>query len=142
MVDGRIEGNMTTNQHVLSLKRHPLYQPGTPAFGGAPGEKQQRWDWRTAGIDVREPPVSDVESGINAVTELVNQKLLRVFSSVAGLVTEFGLYSRALDEHGQPTDIIENKSDFHLLDALRYVVLGATKRSTARIGATVSSYIG
>ena len=37
--------------------------------GGAKSEVQPRLDWRAVGVRVQEPPIPDVEAGIDRVTK-------------------------------------------------------------------------
>lgn len=122
-----LDGNMTTAQHVKTVTESPYYRPGISAWGGALSEKQQRWDWKAAGMPLREPVVLDVESGIDRVISLLREKRLRVFNTCAGLIDEFGRYSRELDDNGQPKEAIKDKANYHQLDALRYISAGMTK---------------
>jgi hypothetical protein len=117
-----LDGNMTTAQQVASVRQYN--ENNLLAWGGAKSETQQRMDWGAAGLGVGEPNISDVEAGINRVIALLKEKRLFVFSSCAGIIDEFGTYSRELDTGGQPTEKIKNKSDYHHLDALRYVASG------------------
>lgn len=88
--------------------------------GGASSETQFRMDWTAAGLEVLEPPIREVESGIDRVTQLMKQDRFRVFRSLSGLRDELGSYRRKLDERGEPTEEIINKRTYHRLDALRY----------------------
>jgi hypothetical protein len=117
-----LEGNKTTQQHVNDVRQYN--ENNLLAWGGAKSEGQQRMDWAAAGRYIGEPPVSDVEAGINRVTALLKEKRLFVFSTCKGVIDEFGTYSRELDDNGQPTEKIKNKNDYHHLDALRYVASG------------------
>ena len=62
---------------------------------------------------VDEPFISDVESGIDRVIELIKNDQLRVFRSCKGLRDEPGRYQRKTDEAGEPTDDIKDKNKFH-----------------------------
>ena len=62
--------------------------------------------------------------GIDRVIALVKARQLKVFKSCKKLLDEIGTYARVLDEHGQPTPEIKDKKTFHLLDGLRYDVIG------------------
>jgi hypothetical protein len=117
-----LDGNMTTAQQVLTIKQYNEYN--TLAWGGAKSETQQRWDWAAAGQAIGEPPISDVEAGINRVIALLKEKRLLVFDTCTGVIDELGTYSRELDASGQPTEKIKDKANFHRLDALRYVAAG------------------
>ena len=117
-----LRGEMTTKQHVKEVQEHGEAE-GT--WGGSPSETQQRWDWSDAGLAVQEPLISDVEAGIDRVNEAFKDHKLQVFQSCTGVIEEAGSYSRKLDDSGLPTNEIKDKSSYHRLDALRYVVPGA-----------------
>lgn len=117
-----LHGNKTTAEQVASVKQYN--ENNLLAWGGAKSETQQRWDWGAAGLTVGEPPISDVEGGINRVIALLKEKRLFIFDTCTGLIDEFGTYSRELDANGQSTEKIKNKNDYHHLDALRYVTSG------------------
>ena len=114
-----LEGNKTTAQHVASVRQYN--ENNLIAWGGAKSETQQRWDWSAAGLAVKEPLISDVESGINRVIALLKEKRLFIFNGCTGIIDEMGTYARELNDSGQPTEKIKNKNDYHHLDALRYV---------------------
>jgi hypothetical protein len=117
-----LRGEQTTKQHVANVLEHGDAE-GT--WGGSPSETQQRWDWSDAGLSVSEPMISDVEAGIDRVNEAFKDRTLFIFQSCKGVIEEALSYSRELDDQGQPTDAIKNKSSYHRLDALRYVLPGA-----------------
>lgn len=117
-----LSGNLTTAEHVKSVKKYNEYN--LLAWGGSKSEKQQRMDWKAAGLVVKEPFINDVEGGINRVIALLREKRLFVFDTCKGIIDEFGTYSRELDANGQPTERIKDKNMFHRLDALRYVASG------------------
>lgn len=70
--------------------------------------------------------MSEVEVGIDRTYALLKANQLLFFDDLVGLIGgddtdgELSTYSRELDEEGEPTDVIEDKSTFHRLDALRY----------------------
>lgn len=97
-------------------------------YVGAKGEVQQRLDWMAGGCSpALEPPIADVESGIDRVISLFRQHRLYVFSDMVGLIDELGSYARVLGPDGEPTEAIKDKSTYHHLDALRYACAGAEK---------------
>lgn len=111
-----LEGDKSSIEHVESTERK-----GDHVFvGGAGSETQYRMDWEAAGLPVLEPPIKEVENGIDKVTELIKMDRLRVFRTLSGLRDELGSYRRKLDERGEPTEEILNKRAYHRLDALRY----------------------
>jgi phage terminase large subunit len=123
-----LESNKTTREHADEAKKHSTNENVVMWIGGAPSETQQRFDWRDNGIYVREPYVSDVESGIDNVIELFKTNRLYVHESCKGTIDELGTYSRELDGDGEPTEKIKDKSSYHRLDSLRYLASALTKQ--------------
>lgn len=120
-----LEGDKSTQEHVDShLEYLQADSPGAQIYytvvGGAGSETQYRMDWTFAGLPVLEPPIKEVENGIDKVTELMKTDKFRVFRTLSGLRDELGSYRRKLDEVGNPTEEILNKRAYHRLDALRY----------------------
>lgn len=120
-----LEGRRTAREHREALLAG---EPGLPVCaGGSKSEGQWRDEFAAAGLPVREPDVADVEVGIGRVYGAIKRGELFVFADLARLLDELGSYSRPLDDAGNPTEGIENKADFHVLDAVRYIV-GYVKR--------------
>lgn len=126
-----LQGDMTTSEHAKTALRHG--EKVITWAGGAKSEKQQRMDWQHSGVPIREPLVSDVESGIDGVIDILKKYRMFVFDTCTGIIDEFGTYSRELDEMGQPTEKIKNKSDYHRLDALRYIVANVDMPSSSSL---------
>lgn len=102
---------------------------------GAKSEKYWREDYKAAGAQgVREPPVNDVEEGINRAVMLLKQHRVVVFDDLVDFVDEALRYARTIKD-GEVTKEIKDKSTFHLMDAFRYfavqVVKGRTKAKQA-----------
>ncbi len=133
----------TTPQHVSNLLSLAGYEgrQATPEaenifawIGGGPSENQIRLDWENAGIPLIESGVFDVWVGIDRVYQLMRDFKLVIHDSCPQLLTEIGSYRRKLKE-GEPTNEIENKTAYHLLDCLRYAVAWLTNPySTLRVG--------
>jgi hypothetical protein len=70
-----------------------------------------------------------VEVGIQRVYRQIKQGTLKVFADCEKLVSEIESYSREVDDRGEPLDQIRDKSSYHRLDALRYIV-SAVRPST------------
>ncbi len=119
-----LEGGLSTKEHAAKAKERSASERVISWHGGSKGETQQRMDWQQAGVYVQEPPVDDVESGIDKVVALLREKRLFVFSDCKGTRDQLARYRRKVDAQGQTTDAIQDKETFHLLDALRYVTLG------------------
>jgi len=50
-----------------------------------------------------------------------NESRIKVFDHLAAYFDEKESYSRVLDEQGETTDEIEDKSDYHIMDCERYL---------------------
>ena len=124
-----LEGDMTTREHTQKALSQPDSTQVAKWVGGCKSEEQFRCDWRAEGIPVEEPSITDVEAGLDRVTALLKSKRLLVFSTCRGVVDEFGRYSRKLDARGEITAVIENKSEFHRLDAARYIISNLGRES-------------
>lgn len=124
-----LEGGKSTAEHAAGALAYAAHERVVGWYGGAKSESQQRWDWGAAGVAVMEPPIGDVEGGIDRVVGLLKTKRLFLFRTCAGLRDEFGTYARELDANGQVTEKIKDKATFHRLDALRYVVAGVEQCS-------------
>lgn len=121
-----LDGNLTTKQHCERTRFEGSGERVVGYWGGAKSEGQWRMDWRAESVHVLEPPVGEVEAGIDRVIEAVKTRRLKVFRSCKGVLDEFGTYSRELNSDGEPTEKIKDKATFHRLDALRYVMAGLT----------------
>ena len=80
---------------------------------------------RVPGIPIHgpaKPEVQSIEVGINRVFAAFALNQILVFDDLHGFLDELQSYSRELDEMGEPTEKIEAKETFHLLDAVRYVI--------------------
>jgi hypothetical protein len=123
-----LRGGLTTVEHVADVHQHN--EKNLIAWGGAKSEVQQRRDFADAGLQISEPPIWDVEAGINRVTALLKERRLYIFDGCTGIIDEIGTYSRELDDSGQPTEKIRNKNEYHRLDGLRYVAAGISNGET------------
>lgn len=112
-------GNLTIEEHAATLLRG---EPRIPhAVGGSRSEHQWRRDFGAAGLPVEEPDIIDVEVGINRLYGAIKTRKLLAFDTLTGFRDEIGSYSRVLDAQFQPTEVIDEKSRFHALDAARYI---------------------
>lgn len=123
LYDEMLTGDQTSAEYARAVLAR-LDRAPYRAFGGSKSESQQRRDWAAGGLALGEPPISDVEGGIDRVIALIKSGRFRVFRTARGVLDELGTYRRRLDSLGEPTDVIESKRTFHRLDALRYAVAG------------------
>ena len=120
-------GGQATADYVAVAKEHIIKE--CEAWGGAHSESQARRDWADAGLAIMEPPVSDVEPGIDRATELIKGKRLRVFRTCHGFRDEIGTYRRKVDDQGSVLEEIVAKREFHRMDAMRYFASGVVGMS-------------
>lgn len=113
-------GSRTAKQHVDALLAGEPVRP--TAVGGSSSEGQWRQEFAAGGLAVREPPIKDVEVGIQRVYGALARDELMVFDTCRGLIDDLESYSREVDDSGEATEKIAEKSSFHLGDSLRYVI--------------------
>jgi hypothetical protein len=94
------------------------------ALGGAPSEDDYRKTWNDAGFAISKPLIADLDAGVDRVVALFKTKRLFVMDHLTKLRSELGSYSRELDGAGEPTQKIEDKEKYHVLDSLRYMCSG------------------
>jgi len=90
--------------------------------GGSHQEEGWRDDYTAHGWPIQEPKYKSVEQGIEKVYALHKLNRVLVFSDLRDYLDEKMSYSRKLDENYNPTEEIEDKERFHLLDAERYIL--------------------
>lgn len=115
-----LAGSRTAKEHVQALRQ------GEPenltAVGGARSEGQWRREFTVAGLHVLEPAIAEVEPGIDRVYAAHKSGTLYVFDDLPKYLDQKLSYSRVLDATGQPTERIEAKETYHLMDAERYIL--------------------
>lgn len=92
------------------------------AAGGAPSEGQWRREFSENGLDIERPRIKDVEVGIDYVFAMHRRDKVLIFNDLSYYLNEKESYSRKLDDQDQPTEEIEDKHSFHLMDAERYIL--------------------
>jgi len=92
--------------------------------GGAVGSADEGWRnaYRLAGWPVAEPMIREVEVGIDRVYAWHAHNRLMVFDDLFDYLDEKLSYSRKLDDNYQPTEEIQNKSLYHLMDGERAIL--------------------
>jgi len=125
---------LTTAGHAENVKRLSENESVFAWVCGAKSERAWRLEWEAAGIPVLEPPVADVWVGVDRVYQLLKDFRLVIHDCCIGLLSEIGDYRRKLAKDGTPTEAIESKERYHLLDALRYIVVYLSEpRETAQV---------
>ncbi len=113
-------GKRPPKEHVAAILKDEPREP--TMVGGAASEDDWRDRFAEAGLSIIRPIVRDVEVGIDAVHAAFKNGVLLIHDDLHELLDELSTYSRVLDEQGEPTEAIESKETFHLLDSLRYLV--------------------
>ncbi|MHC4753122.1 MAG: hypothetical protein ACYTFW_25065, partial [Planctomycetota bacterium] len=80
-----------------------------------------RMEFKSAGLPVKKPSISLVEVGIDRVYAAHNEGRIKVFENLDRYFDEKESYSRILDDQGETTEEIEDKSDYHIMDCERYL---------------------
>lgn len=118
---------LTTPDHVQALLR---LSQGETIFlwaGGGPSENQQRLDFDSYGLPLNRAETVDVWSQIDRVYQLLKDGALYIFEDCLGIISELGEYRREIRKDGTVTEKIANKEQFHLIDALRYIITKLTE---------------
>jgi len=116
------EGGKSIREHAENFKRLSQGENIIKAVGGSPSEDQWRRDFTDCGWPIQKPPIKDVEVGINRVYALHKKKSIWVLEDCKGWLDETGSYTRELDDNNEPTEKIEDKELYHMMDATRYII--------------------
>lgn len=116
----------TAGDHAKSIYLGESRMP--KCVGGSSSEGQWRKEFAAAGLNVLDPAIGDkegstegrVEVGINRVYALIKENNLVIFKSCNKTIDDIENYSRELDDKGDPTEDIEDKTIYHLGDSVRY----------------------
>ena len=114
---------ITTKGHAENVKLLSSGETIFRYFSGAPSEKQPRADWTDFGIFLEPTLITDVWWGVDKIYELLKDFKLVIHDSCPGLISDIATYRRKMKD-GIATEEIDNKDEFHLLDALRYLIVG------------------
>lgn len=115
---------ITTEQHVAKILQLSKGETIWHWYGGGPSERQQRVDFSSYGLPIVAPVITDVWSQIDKIIELLQHDALMIHDSCPNLLSEIGAYRRKMTRDGIVTDQIEDKGEYHLIDALRYMMAG------------------
>jgi len=112
----------STHEHVEEFKKITAGTNVLKRAGGSHQEEEIREAYRAHGWPIQEPKVRSVEAGIDKVYALHKLNKLFVFNDLYAYLDEKLNYSRELDENYNPTEEIEDKERYHLMDAERYIL--------------------
>ncbi len=111
--------------HVDAFRRLSQDEWIVKTIGGSHQEEGWREAFNLAGWPVAESNIQgpdSVEVGISRVYALHKQNKLYVFDDLHKYLDEKLSYNRKLDDNYQPTEEIEDKASYHLMDAERYIL--------------------
>ncbi len=115
-----LAGDLTAKEHATALLKD---EPMIPfCIGGSKSEGQWRKEFRAGGLPVNGPDVKEVDVGIDRVIAVIKAGGLLIFDDCTGVLGEIATYSWEAGADGRPSSEIKNKSTYHRLDALRYIV--------------------
>ena len=117
-----LPGGVGVAEQVAHFKEITKGKNVVKRVGGSHQEKGWRGDYSSHGWVISESRVKDVEVGISRVYGLHKLNKVFVFNDLFNYLDEKLSYSRQLDENFQPTEKIENKERYHLMDAERYIL--------------------
>lgn len=131
-------GGRTAKEHVAALLKN---EPMIPfCVGGSKSEDQWRKEFQAGGLLIQGPRITEVEVGIDRVYGAHKRNEIVVFEDLHGYLEEKQTYCREVDEKGEPTEKIEDKSTFHFMDAERYIIGFLKNVGAWSVGAKVSLY--
>tara|TARA_Y100000310_G_scaffold334453_1_gene414259 strand:+ start:429 stop:1664 length:1236 start_codon:yes stop_codon:yes gene_type:complete len=123
-----LAGNRTASGHASQLKRLSEGETFRKIVGGSASEGQWRREFTEAGWNITPPIVKDVEVGIDRVVSYHKSDSLFIMDDLIRYLDEKASYSRILDSDMLPTEKIENKEKYHLLDSERYIAGDVSSR--------------
>lgn len=121
-----LSGGKSTEEHATETSIMARSYKRIEYFGGSFSETQYRADWNNNGIPVMRPYTDDVEIGISSVIEMFRSGKLKISKDLRGLISELSTYARVVDNENRLSNAIANKSTYHRLDALRYLIVSVS----------------
>lgn len=112
----------STAQHVEEFKKITEGMTVIKRAGGSHQEEEIRQGYTAHGWPIQEPKIRDVKVGIDRVCALHELNKEYIFEDLYDYLFEQANYSWKLDEQGQPTNDIQSKEKFHLMDCRRYIL--------------------
>ncbi|KKL89959.1 hypothetical protein LCGC14_1909470, partial [marine sediment metagenome] len=108
----------STSEHVNEFKEITKDTSVIKRAGGSHQEDEIRQGYTSHGWPIQEPKVNNVTAGIDKVYALHKLNKVFIFSDMENYLREKLSYSYKLDDQFNPTEEIEDKSKFHLMDCL------------------------
>ena len=112
----------STAEHVAEFKQMTAGMTVIKRAGGSHQEDEIRQGYTAQGWPIQEPKLRDVQAGIDRVYALHKLNKLFIFDDLMRYLDEKMSYSWKLNDRYEPTDEIEDKANYHLMDAERYIL--------------------
>ncbi len=90
--------------------------------GALTNEEGYRDAYTAAGWPIIAPTLKGVNAGIDRVYGWFKTQKIFIFDDLRETLDDLDTYSYKLDDKYQPTEEIEDKQDFHLMDSMRYAL--------------------
>lgn len=116
----------TTAVKAATIKSHLEGKKVVGGYGGAKSEDRQRLDYAKEGVSIRLPGVTDIESQINIVNRMFETDQLIICADCVHTIDQLENCTRDEKEG------IQDKSQWHYLDTLRYFGAGVKGQGWAR----------
>ena len=113
---------LSTYQHVQAFKEWASGVTVLKRVGGSHQEDEIRQGYTAQGWPISEPKILNVNARIDRVRAIMEKNQLFVFNTLLRFREEVATYLWKVDMDGRITDDLQNKSAFHLMDAMAYVL--------------------
>lgn len=130
----------STAEHVEEFKKITGGTNVLKRAGGSHQEEEIREAYRAHGWPIQEPKIKGVEAQIDRVYALHKLNKLFVFKDLYAYLDEKLSYGRRLDDNYNPTEEIEDKERYHLMDAERYILSDFTPETVIQKKKPVTVY--
>ncbi|KKK95989.1 hypothetical protein LCGC14_2667290 [marine sediment metagenome] len=127
-------------EHVEEFKRITEGVNVINRTGGSHQEEENRQAYAAQGWSIKEPKWNKVETQIDKVYALHKLNKIMVFDDLVNYLGEKMSYSRKLDDDYKPTEEIDDKAAFHLMDAERYILRDFTPETVETGDGEVTEY--
>lgn len=124
----------STAQHVEEFKKITAGMSVIKRAGGSHQEEEIREAYRAHGWPIQEPKIKGVEAQIDRVYALHKLNKVFIFDDLTNYLDEKLSYSRELDDNYDPTERIQDKERYHLMDAERYILSDFTPETAGGRG--------
>ena len=124
----------STSEHVTEFKKITAGTNVIKRAGGSHQEEEIREAYRAHGWPIQEPKIKEVEAGIDKVYGLHKLNKVFIFNDLHNYLSEKMSYARKLDDNYNPTNEIEDKARYHLMDCERYILSDFTPETVIKAG--------